>query len=110
LQPRNAQIVLDGSGSHDITLSDMVFQGTVIGPILWLLFFNDVRIYASLYEDSENLFADDLNTFRLFDRDIPHNDVIEDLRNTQHIIHFWGELNKVEFDPAKERTPISPSI
>ena len=43
VQRRWAQIVVAGTLSDKITLSDMVYQGTVTGPILWNLFFEDAR-------------------------------------------------------------------
>ena len=43
LQDRFAHIVVGGTSSKDMGLSNMVFQGTVTGPSLWNLFFEDAR-------------------------------------------------------------------
>ena len=43
LQRRRAQIVVAGGSSKEMTLMNMVFQGTVTGPDLWNLFFEDAR-------------------------------------------------------------------
>ena len=44
LEDRLAQVVVNGTASSDMTLRNMVFQGTVTGPILWNLFFEDARL------------------------------------------------------------------
>jgi hypothetical protein len=41
LQQRIAHIVVAGASSFEMTLRNMVFQGTVTGPVLWNLFFED---------------------------------------------------------------------
>ena len=40
---RTAQVVVGGKCSDEMALCDMVFQGTVAGPSLWNLFFEDAR-------------------------------------------------------------------
>ena len=35
LEPRIGQMAIEGVLSECITLADMVFQGTVLGPMLW---------------------------------------------------------------------------
>ena len=44
LRPRTAHVVIDGATSDAMTLEDMVFQGTLWGPPLWNVFFEDTRI------------------------------------------------------------------
>ena len=39
LQPRRAIILVDGSRSSEFISQNMVFQGTVLGPTLWNVFF-----------------------------------------------------------------------
>ena len=41
LQPRTARVVLDGSASDEIGMTNMVYQGTVWGPCLWNCYFAD---------------------------------------------------------------------
>ena len=43
LKERLANVVVSGTSSIGMTLRNMVFQGTVTGPILWNLFFEDAR-------------------------------------------------------------------
>ena len=39
LAPRTAHVVVGGTRSHDFTIENSVFQGTVLGPVLWNCFF-----------------------------------------------------------------------
>ena len=46
LQPRIAQVVVEGVCSDSFDILDTVLQGTILGPPLWNIFFNDVVIPA----------------------------------------------------------------
>ena len=83
-------------------LRDMVFQGTVLGPTLWNLFFRDAAdaIHQAGFQDI--VYADDLNAFRIFDNSIENSKVIEECQRCQTELHTWGRANAVAFDPAKE--------
>ena len=39
LQPRRAKVVVEGISSQDFEIANTVFQGTVLGPPLWNIFF-----------------------------------------------------------------------
>jgi hypothetical protein len=43
LRQRTANIVVGGDYSDAMALLNMVFQGTVLGPMLWNMFFEDAR-------------------------------------------------------------------
>ena len=43
LQQRTAHVVVEGQFSDKMVLKSMVFQGTVLGPSLWNLFYEDAR-------------------------------------------------------------------
>ena len=45
LRDRIATILVSGEKSDPITLANIVFQGTVWGPCLWDLFFEDARLF-----------------------------------------------------------------
>jgi hypothetical protein len=49
----------------------MVFQGTVSGPMLWNLFFEDARHAINDCFFTEVVYADDLNAYRIFSKDCP---------------------------------------
>ena len=64
LQQRSAQVVVEGQRSDKMLLRNVVFQGTVPGPTLWNLFYEDAR--RAIHEAGfvEIVYADDLNGFR----------------------------------------------
>ena len=80
----------------------MVFQGTVTGPILWNLFFEDARhaINECLFE--EVVFADDLNAYRVFPSSMNNSNIKKSLDGCQLELHKWGAANQVVFDSTKE--------
>ena len=81
----------------------MVFQGTVLGPILWNIFFKDIETTLLTLQFHETKFADDLSTFKPYPTNTPNDDIYNDLRNCQTHVHNWGHANGVAFDSQKER-------
>ncbi len=100
--PRRAQVVLPGAKSAEFMFDNQVYQGTVLGPPMWNTFFSDVIPVAAFDNFIEALFADDLNTFKLFSKDVSNEYVFASLRRCQARIHAWGRKNRVTFDPTKE--------
>ena len=58
LSPRTAKVVIKGQASDAFALQDMIFQGTVLGPSFWNIFFRDVREAAQSTGGCEAKFAD----------------------------------------------------
>ena len=89
----------------------MVYQSTVLGPVLWNTFFSDVAVPATRNGEQEIMFADDLNIFKFFPRNASDATIEEELHNTRRRVHKWGKLNRVAFDPGKEQVIIiSPGV
>ena len=63
-----AYVMVHGEKSNPISLVDMVFQGTVLGPPLWNIFYADCSRPVQKKGFNESIFADDLNGFRNFAR------------------------------------------
>ena len=102
LAERQGNVVVQGASSDAFTLDNQVFQGTVLGPPLWNSFFADVSTPASASGGKAAKFADDLNVFKLFDRQTPIEELTNDLAECRTRVHAWGRANRVTFDPAKE--------
>ena len=102
LSPRRGRVVVQGTSSDEFILDDSVFQGTVLGPTLWNIFFADVAMPAKSSGGKEALFADDLNVFQLFARLQDLEECINKLKACRQRVHAWGRANRVSFDPAKE--------
>ena len=106
LAPRQGRVVVQGESSDCFEIQDSVFQGTVLGPTLWNVFFADVAIPASAGGGHEAMFADDLNVFHKYHRHTPVPDVMSDLTKCRDRVHKWGKCNRVSFDPVKEHLAI----
>ena len=92
------------SSRRNQTLYDNLFA--VLGPRLWNIFCRDALVILRTLGYIEVGFADDLNVFKPFLRDIS-NDVIQDVWNTAQVeLHSWGAANGVSFDPTKESFPV----
>ena len=102
LLSREGYVAVEGVLSECMLLTDMVYQGTVLGPSLWNAFFGDIA--TCVPEDGQHcqIFADDLKV----DASCPvamSNDVLKaNLGEAQVRAHEWGERNRVTFDPTKE--------
>ena len=106
LQPRQANVGVDGVLSYEFVLRNMVFQGTVLGPSFWNIFFSDVHGPAESTGCRERRFAGDLSMSKSFARTTPNEEILEDMRRCQDATHAWGVANRVTFDPAKEEFAI----
>ena len=113
LQDRVSQVVVGGARSPEEQLADSVFQGTVLGPVLWNLFYEDARQAANKLNFLESVFADDFICWRGFtfhstiaERALSTADrqeyALGKLRDVQRELHKWGEAHRVLFDPSKE--------
>ena len=76
LTGRRQRIVVNGSSSKWSPVLSGVPQGTVLGPILFLLFINDL---PSLVSSSVKLFADDSVLYRDIESSADHDKLQEDL-------------------------------
>ena len=102
LEPRQASVVVGGAKSKPFRIQDMVFQGTVLGPQLWNLFFEDAAaaIKEHLYE--EVIFADDLNAYKVVPSTTTLPIAMQSIDKVQAELHRWGTANQVTFDASKE--------
>ena len=66
------------------------------------MFFADVHAFAEATGCKERKFADDLNMFKNYDRDVANEEILDDLALCQASVHKWGAKNRVTFEPSKE--------
>jgi hypothetical protein len=102
LEPRQATVVVGGAKSKPFRIQDMVFQGTVLGPQLWNLFFEDAAAAVNEFLYEEVIFADDLNAYKVVPSTIAHDKAMESTTKVQEELHKWGLANQVTFDATKE--------
>ena len=60
--------MVGGYSSMEYELLNMVFQGTVLGPSLWITFFEDAREPINAAKFKGIIFADNLNAYRYYGR------------------------------------------
>lgn len=94
-------MIVEGALSDSFDLSNMIYQGTVLGPPLWNAFFHDVVAAAEKYGGQASIFADDLNIFKMFDVKIDNFDIMICMELTREEIHKWGRRNRVTFEASK---------
>ena len=102
LNNRKQRVVLNGSYSSYKTVESGVPQGSVLGPLLFLIYINDLERDV---KSNIKFFADDTMLFSIVkDPAISANDLNHDL-NT---IHQWAQQWKMEFnpDPSKQATEV----
>ena len=102
LEPRIGYVTVEGVMSEAFVLCNTVFQGTVLGPTLWNVFFNDVSFEASSHGGEPSKFADDLTVMKKYPLTMSNADCIEDMRLTQNEVHRWGRRYRVTFEASKE--------
>ena len=80
----------------------MLFQGTVLGPQLWNLFFEDAARAINEFFYEEVIFADDLNAYKVVPSTTNVDTAMKSMNCVQAELHKWGRANQVTFDPGKE--------
>ena len=106
LQERRSVVVVAGAQSAGRELLDMVFQGTVTGPPLWNVFYEDSRTPVRNSGYTEVVYADDLNAFKEYPLSAQTETMLAGGRDCQRQLHAWGRSNQVQFDPSKESTHV----
>ena len=99
LRNRKQRVILDNVISESVDVLSGVPQGSILGPLLFVLFIND--IYENINKDSNiTLFADDTKIWR----DINSELDCETLQNDINTLSIWSRNNKMSFHPDKCKT------
>ena len=102
LYERRARVAVGGKFSRDMKILNMVYQGTVLGPPLWNIYYADAALAVKVHDFLEIIFADDLNCFKDFGLSTSNLELHTEMRQCQGELHKWGRANQVVFDPSKE--------
>ena len=96
LQGRKQRVILDNSSSEYIDVLSGVPQGSILGPLLFILFIND--IYMGLDNDTNiGLYADDTKIWRNIYSE--HDCAI--LQKDINTLYDWSIKNRMHFHPEK---------
>ena len=93
---RFQQVLLEGTISTPATVASRVFQGSVLGPLPFLLFINDLPEYISS-ESTARLFADDCILYRHVESEMDASHLQHDLDRLKQGEKDW----LMEFHPQK---------
>lgn len=95
LSNRTQKVIIDGECSSSIPVTSGVPQGSVLGPILFLAYINDLPAHI---QSQVRLFADDTVVYVTLDKvGISQTTLQEDLKRLEH----WETLWDMEFNPSK---------
>ena len=102
LSNRKQRVVLNGSYSDFSSVESGVPQGSVLGPLLFLVYINDLERNI---KSNVKFFADDTMLFSIVNN--PELSAI-DLNHDLGVIHQWAHQWKLEFnpDPNKQATEV----
>ena len=95
LTKRTQTVVIDGESSTQVRVGSGVPQGTVLGPLMFLLFINDIG--KEVKESKLRLFADDC----LLYRDIRSTSDMEALQKDLDSLSNWANTWQMQFNAAK---------
>jgi hypothetical protein len=98
LEKRTACVLVGGERSELFDILNQIFQGTVLGPILWDVFFADVSLPIRTTRFKEVMFADDLNSYREYGGNAKNSTIAKHAKNCQTEVHTWGKAMQVEFE------------
>ena len=100
LSDRKQRVTINGKMSSWTNVEAWVPQGSVLGPILFLVYINDLIL--GLKSDAR-VFADDTSLFvRVDDIDAAHQTLVHDL----NFIEKWARQWRFEFNPDPIKPPI----
>ena len=95
LSGRTQKVVVDGETSDAVPVTSGVPQGSVLGPILFLIYINDLPHYTK--HSDVRLFADDTIVYLTISNVGDCRKLQEDLENLER----WEQEWQMEFHPAK---------
>jgi len=95
LSDRHQRVVVNQQASQSLSVSSGVPQGTVLGPVLFLAFINDMP--SSVTSSSVRLFADDAIIYKNIKS--AHDSAL--LQQDLHALEQWESDWRMSFNPAK---------
>ena len=96
LKDRTQRVVLDNCVSNEVKVLSGVPQGSILGPLLFVLFIND--IYDNINENSKiSLYADDTKLWRRINSALDCDMLQKDIDT----LFKWAITNKMKFHVDK---------
>ena len=98
LQGRTLQVVINGQASIALPVEASVPQGSVLGPVLWNLYVDDLLQQLPAI----SAYADDCTLYRSYHRQDSQR-VVAEINQQLSLIQEWGVRWQVNFAPEKKR-------
>ena len=97
LSNRKQRVVVDGQTSSWCTIEAGVPQGSVLGPLLFLIYINDITM--NIHSDKSNclLYADDTSLFDIVENP---NDSADKFNHDLEEMHSWAKTWLVTINPT----------
>ena len=92
---RSQKVVLEGKSSSSVPVLSGVLQGSLLGPVLFLIYINDLPEYVS--NSAVRLFADDTRLYLTIHNSSDCDKLQEDLNNLER----WESDWQMSFHPEK---------
>jgi len=101
---RGQQVIVGGESSPSTQVLSGVPQGSVLGPLLFLVYINDVANLQFSPNTDLNLFADDMLLYKCIDST---EDVVY-LQQDNDLLSHWVSSNHLSLNPSKCKYMIGP--
>ncbi|MCG8048840.1 MAG: reverse transcriptase domain-containing protein [Candidatus Thiodiazotropha endolucinida] len=95
LSNRKQRVVIPGACSDWVSIEAGVPQGSILGPLLFLIYINDIVLEIN---SNVRLFADDTSLYLIVN---DPNEAARQLNFDLEAIHRWAERWLVKFNPSK---------
>jgi len=100
LNGRVQSVCIDGTMSDFLPVTTGIPQGSVLGPVLFLMFINDIP--GSIKSMLTHLFADDVQLYKIFCNSGLSN-TVKQINLDMHAVHQWSITNKLDLNANKSK-------
>ena len=97
LYGREQSVIVNGETSDPVKVISGVPQGSVLGPLLFLIYIDDITSLQLSKGTKVSLYADDMLLYKPISSD---NDYVE-LQHDVDKIHLWSRNNGMQFNVTK---------
>ena len=100
LKDRKQSVSINGNSSQFTKIQHGVPQGSILGPLLFLIYIND--LHNCIHHSTTRHFADDTNLLYSTDNSKPRNrNIVRNLNKDLKSLHHWLLANKISLNSTK---------